>query len=68
MLSWLRSGFHRLFEDQFDVALSLNGTDPDTVEVAEQLVHHLQRHRLRVFFYRDPEKLRQTWGTTSRRL
>ncbi len=62
MVGWLRSRFRRLVEDRYDVALSLNRADPGTVEVAERLARHLQRHGMKVFFYRNPEELRQTLG------
>lgn len=46
----------RLVRERYDVAISLNGRDPETKEVSETIARHLQRHGLKVFFYRDPEE------------
>ena len=53
----------RLLRDQYDVALSLNGSDLSTVETAELIAKHLQRHGLKVFFYRDREEAEKSLGS-----
>ena len=52
----------RWLTERYDVALSLHGGDEGAIEVSEQIVQHLQRRGLRVFYYRDRSELERMLG------